>query len=78
MVSVTANCSQVSVHKIPGMACLTGSSEHRENRSNTCLKFTNDRMVGMYFRTVASTTSEQNSCSALVSQAFTNPCANQS
>ena len=54
--SVTANCSRVSVHKIPGTACLTGSSECREDRSNTCPKFTNDRTVGMYFRTVASAT----------------------
>ena len=47
--SITANCSWVSVHKIPGTACLTGSSECHEDRSNTCLKFTNDRTVGMYF-----------------------------
>ena len=57
-VSVTANCSRVSVYKIPGMARLTGSSEHCENCSNTCSKFTNDWAVGMYmyFRTVSSTT----------------------
>ena len=41
------NCSQVSVHKIPETACLTGSSECHDNRSNTCLKLMNDRMAGM-------------------------------
>ena len=45
--SYTANCSQVSVHKIPETACLTGSSECHDNRSNTCLKLMNERMAGM-------------------------------
>ena len=37
-------------------ACLTGFSECCEDCSNTCLKFINDWTVGMYFRTVTSTT----------------------
>ena len=31
----TVVVSRISVHNIPGTACLTGSSECRENRSNT-------------------------------------------
>ena len=65
-------------HKIPGTACLTGSSECREDCSNTCPKFTDDRMVGMYFKQLLLLQSEQSSHSTLVSQAFTHPCANRS
>ena len=61
-------------HKIPGTACLTGSSECPKNRSNTCPKFTNDRTVGMYFQTATLLQSEQSSQSTLLLQAFTNPC----
>ena len=76
-VSVTANCSLVSVHKIPETACPTSSFECNEMTVQACLKSMNDWTIICIIRQSLPLRSKQSSCSTLVSQAFTHPCANR-
>ena len=75
-VSVTANCSLVSVYKIPGTACPTSSFEHHKMNVQVCPKIMNYRMIIWIFGQSLSLRSKQSRCSSLVLQAFTYPCAN--
>ena len=44
-VFVTANCSLVSVYKIPGTACPTSSFERHEMTVQACPKIMNNRTI---------------------------------
>ena len=75
-VSITANCSQVSVYKMPGMACPTSSFDCHEITVQACLKIMNDWMIVCIFGQLLPLRSKQNSRSTLVLQAIAHPCAN--